>query len=1478
MSFSKKLTSVLLSLCMVVSVLSVAIVPAAAETTYETYAQETVRGSNILHCFNWSYNQIKSNLADIAKAGYTAVQTSPVQSPKDYNSSWTDTPNQWWKMYQPLGFSVSNSSWLGTKAELTSLCTEAEKYNIKVVVDIVANHLANNGTDGGTYSYINSGVESNLKNANYYHTNNTRTNDNSRYNITQYHLGMPDLNTGNSYVQQRALGLLEECIDCGVDGFRFDAAKHIEVPNDPSSCRSNFWPTVINGAKDYAEQNGKEAPFYYGEILGGAGTDISNYTQYMAVTDNYTGDLALDKAYYNAASELASSTYHKGASASNSVLWAESHDTYMGNSGSVIGNGLQNTSGVDSTVINKAWAIVGARADSTALFFARPNSTMGYASTDGNWKSKAVSEVNKFKSHFDGTNEYLASSGNTAYIERCTKGVVISKLDGGGQVSLTAHQMEDGTYTDYVTGDTFTVSNGVISGNVDSQGVAVVYNADQSAGNYIEADTLYLDPGISSWKQSNQRYAMYVFNNSSSQWVSMTDSNSDGVYEAAVPSGNWTGVIFCTMNASNQTNSWDIKTNQTVDLFPTDDNDLFTVTGADSGDGSKFNGTWSVYSPQAETTAPTTQPTTEPETQPSTEPSSDTYTVYAYNAPKWNTMKVYYWGSSGSNPDWPGNDMTQGGTVYTAEIPKDATGVIFNNGNSGNGNQTVNITGDMIHDNAQYYINPSYNSNCSVEEAPTYYLVGTMSSWQHNDDYAFTLSPDSSGAVQYKLSDVSLAAGDELKVNDTKNHWYPNGTDNNYTVSASCTYDIYFRPNADGGTGWHKGYIYAAIKHDWDMDDNAVDWTWDPSSGDDPGINSINAVMTAHCKNCDATETANGVVESNGYDEPGCTEAGTRHYIATAEFNGKTFSSTHDYTIPSPYGSHDLSHHSATAPTASANGTTEYWKCDRCGKYFSDANAQTEITEKQTLVPYFTYSKDGNDVLVSGYYGSDTAIVIPDTVPDYYPDETLRGEAITKIPRGPFTDNTRITSVSMGDNITEIGWQAFMNCSAIKEVHIGSGIQLISSGSFLYCDSLESFYCTKVDDTSVYDTLFTMYTFNSEGCITFYGSHSGKFYDEAHMDFINNRGVSNFKYIGTDAHTDTGTFNWDGYTCTEATVGCSKCDYKETVSGVTVSSVVTTEPTYEADGLRTYTASVTYNGTEYTDTKTEVIPYEDIITNLVGHSISLDGSIGVNFYMELSDDVIADKDTAYMHFTIPGNGEPGTQDVYVKDAETRTVGDKTYYIFTCDVAAKEIESNITAQLFNGDQVSRIYTYSVKQYADYLIAHQDESATFKKAVPLVEAMLVYGENARYYFDKTDEKPADLDVTIPEFARTVYELPEGVTYGGVTLSLKSETTLSIYFNSETEPTLTCYDEGVTYEIENTDKHEYVIRIRGIAAYDLDKQFTVYVNGQKAVEYSPLRYCFSAQNSSDTRLANTVKALYLYWQAAQDYFGDPENGGGN
>ena len=44
------------------------------------------------------------------------------------------------------------------------------------------------------------------------------------------------------------------------------------------------------------------------------------------------------------------------------------------------------------------------------------------------------------------------------------------------------------------------------------------------------------------------------------------------------------------------------------------------------------------------------------------------------------------------------------------------------------------------------------------------------------------------------------------------------------------------------------------------------------------------------------------------------------------------------------YGDHNISHHDAAAHTCTADGTIEYWECSVCGKYFSDDNGTTEIT------------------------------------------------------------------------------------------------------------------------------------------------------------------------------------------------------------------------------------------------------------------------------------------------------------------------------------------------------------------------------------------------------------------------------------------------------------------------------------------------------------------------------------------------------
>ena len=100
--------------------------------------------------------------------------------------------------------------------------------------------------------------------------------------------------------------------------------------------------------------------------------------------------------------------------------------------------------------------------------------------------------------------------------------------------------------------------------------------------------TLYLTPN-SNWKIDNARFAIYFWNDSGNNWVSMSDKDGDGVYEAVVPSG-YTNIIFCRMNPSATANNWNNKWNQTADLtIPTNGNNHYTVK---SGTWDKGGGTW----------------------------------------------------------------------------------------------------------------------------------------------------------------------------------------------------------------------------------------------------------------------------------------------------------------------------------------------------------------------------------------------------------------------------------------------------------------------------------------------------------------------------------------------------------------------------------------------------------------------------------------------------------------------------------------------------------------------------------------------------------------------------------------------------------------------------------------------------------------------------------------------------------------------
>lgn len=336
-----------------------------------------IQGASVLHCWNWSYKTIEEHMELIAECGYTAVQTSPASQPKDYNYQGTvasemgypgvSGKGNWWKVYQPVTISVCDNgqTWFGTKAELESMCATAEKYGIKVIVDIVANHMGNIKGWQNSLSDISPQVgeywnPDMMTDESFWHINDLQIwMSDGREHFTQGTMGMPDLNTADSRVQEYFKTYLIELIDCGVDGFRFDAAKHIETPDDDASFKSDFWPNVLNSAKShYTSKNGGNL-FVYGEILNTVGDNFSidSYTKYMSVTDNSAGHHLLETVRNG---QTGAPGLHYAAN--KAVLWAESHDTYMNESSRYAS---------DRSIV-RTWAMIANKKDAAALFFVRP--------------------------------------------------------------------------------------------------------------------------------------------------------------------------------------------------------------------------------------------------------------------------------------------------------------------------------------------------------------------------------------------------------------------------------------------------------------------------------------------------------------------------------------------------------------------------------------------------------------------------------------------------------------------------------------------------------------------------------------------------------------------------------------------------------------------------------------------------------------------------------------------------------------------------------------------------------------------------------------------------------------------------------------------------------------------------------------------------------------------------------------------------
>lgn len=472
--------------------------------------QVSMKDGTVLHAWCWSFNSIKENMAAIKEAGYTSVQTSPINAVVVGNGGDKKFTEQWYYHYQPTAYTIGNYQ-LGTEAEFIEMNRVAEQYGIKIIVDAVLNHTTSD------YNAISSEVKSIPK---WTHGNTLVENWGSRWDVTQNSLlKLWEWNTQNPEVQQYLLKFLKNAVADGADGFRYDAAKHIELPGEyPSEFGSNFWNVILN--------NGSE--FQYGEVLQDNISRDADYANLMSITASQYGHSIRDMLRNRNANAGNLGNYQAGVDPSKLVLWVESHDTYA--------NGKTDSESESAWMSDEdlklGWAMITARAKGTPLFFSRPvgggngvrfpeQTKLGDAGSNL-YKDPTIVAVNKFHNAMVGQSEYIRNPNgdtNVAMIERGTQGAVIANLSDSEKSLNTETKLANGTYKDQISGKTYTVSNGRLSGSIARRSVLVLTKGDDnlaslSVQGYQEGSHTFLTDTLNLTLQtSNTSEATYSVNN-----------------------------------------------------------------------------------------------------------------------------------------------------------------------------------------------------------------------------------------------------------------------------------------------------------------------------------------------------------------------------------------------------------------------------------------------------------------------------------------------------------------------------------------------------------------------------------------------------------------------------------------------------------------------------------------------------------------------------------------------------------------------------------------------------------------------------------------------------------------------------------------------------------------------------------------------------------------------------------------------------
>ena len=390
----------------------------------------------------------------------------------------------------------------------------------------------------------------------------------------------------------------------------------------------------------------------------------------------------------------------------------------------------------------------------------------------------------------------------------------------------------------------------------------------------------------------------------------------------------------------------------------------------------------------------------------------------------------------------------------------------------------------------------------------------------------------------------------------------------------------------------------------------------------------------SHVKKVDATVTSE-------VTEGSCEVGGTRTYTAKVTFEGKEYTDTK--TEPVPAKGHTLTAVEAVPATCETAGVKAHWKCEVCGKLFSDAEGKTETTLEKLAIPATGHTYGApvwkwND----DFKATATFTCANDTT--HVKNVTAEVTSAVTTPAACETTGVRTYTAKVtfeGEEYTDTKTEVIPATGHAYGEPVWKWNDDFTASATFTCGNDASH--VKTVNAAVTNEVTTAATCEADGVRTYTAkvTFEGKEYTDTKTEPVPAKGhqltaveavPATCETAGTSAHwkcdvcgklfsdaegkTETTlekltipatghaygapVWKWNDDFTASATFTCGNdASHVKTVNAA-VTNEVTTAATCEADGVRTYTAKVTFEGKEYTDTKTEVIPATSHDTELVG--------------------------------------------------------------------------------------------------------------------------------------------------------------------------------------------------------------------------------------------------------------------------------------